>query len=94
MEKSELYDLLDSGLLREWKDKAEKIDDCGFAKNEKEKLEEIEKELNEKSKKLLTSYSLAIENIIDYLNYIINNKILNLGIKIGMDLQKAFTEFE
>ena len=61
---------------------------------EKELIEELKTELNEKSKDLLTSYSLAIEDRMDYLHYCLNVKILNLGIKIGMELEKAFLEHE
>lgn len=74
MEKSELYDLFESGLLRKWKDKADESDDCGFKRAEKELMEELTAELNEKSKKLLTSFVLAFENKMDYLYYNLNIK--------------------
>lgn len=50
--------------------------------------------LDEANKKLLFAYALAIETRMDYEYYNLNSKILNFGIKIGMDLQKAFEETE
>lgn len=95
MEKSILYDLLDRQLLSQWKEMIEKTEsESWFFTNEKEVIKELETELNEKSKKLLTSYALAIENRIDYLYYNLSIKILNVGIKIGMELQKSFAENE
>ena len=93
MEKSTLYDVLSMGVLQKWGNNEEEIDNC-FMQREKELIEELKTELNEKSKDLLTSYSLAIEDRMDYLHYCLNVKILNLGIKIGMELEKAFLEHE
>lgn len=92
MEKSELYDLLENKFLREWKEKAN--DDCGFMQEEKDLLEKLKAELDEKNKKLLASYALAIEDRMDLFYYNLNIKFLNFGIKFGMDLQKAFAEYE
>lgn len=95
MDESTLYDLLDGELLRQWREAIEKaMGETWFFTREKEVLKELEAELNEKNKKLLTAYSLVIEDRMDYLFYNIKIKILNLGIKIGMDLQKAFTEYD
>lgn len=95
MEESKLYSLLDDALLRKWRETTEKTEsETWFFTNEQEALKGLESELNEKSKKLLTSYFLAVENRIDYVHYNLKIKVLNFGIKIGMDLQKAFAEFE
>lgn len=94
MERSKIYDILSRELLPEWKGKVEGDDGCGFASQEKELIEELTAELTDKGKKLLTSYTLAVENRIDYVYYNLKIKILNLGIKIGMELQQAFKEYE
>lgn len=85
MEKSTLYDILSKGVLQKWRSNEEGKDNF-FTKLEKELFEKFKIELNEKSKDLLTSYSLATEERIDYLNHCLKVRILNLGIKIGMEL--------
>lgn len=93
MENSTIYDLLDSGLLLKWKDRIEETEcDSWFFAKAKEAFEELEKELNEQEKGLLKSYSLAIENKLDYIYYNLKIKILHFGIKIGIELEKSFAE--
>lgn len=95
MEKSKIYDLLSYNLLHKWKDEIEK-NDCGtlFFTSEQEKFRELAKELDEKSRELLKFYTVAVENKFECINYNIKIKTLNLGIKIGMELEKAFQENE
>lgn len=95
MEKSKIYDLLDGELLHKWKDKIEETErDTCFFTNVQETLTELAKTLNEDEKQLLKSYTLAIENKLDYIFYNLKIKLLNFGIKIGMELEKSFAEFE
>lgn len=95
MEKSKIYDLLDTRLLHKWRDKIEEAEGgTWFFTNEQEVFDELERQLNEQEKKLLKSYSLAIENKLDYIYYNLKIKILNFGIKIGMELEKSFAEHE
>lgn len=95
MEKSKIYDLLDSKLLHEWRDKVEKAEsDTWFFTNEKKEFNELYEKLDEQEKELLKSYSLAIENKLDYIYYNLKIKILNYGIKIGMEIEKSFSEQE
>lgn len=95
MEESRLYDLVESGLLHKWKDKIEETEsNTWFFTREQEAYNELEKLLNEEEKKSLKSYSLAIENKLDYIYYNLKIKVLNFGIKIGLELQKAFMEDE
>ena len=93
MEKSNIYNLLDNGLLHKWKESIEETEsDTWFFTRVQETLGELEKGLNEQEKELLKSYSLAIENKLDYIYYNLKIKILNLGIKIGMELENSFVE--
>lgn len=94
MNKSQLYDFLENGLLRNWRKEIEESDYCDFAKHEKKILAELILRLSDKDKKLLTSYALAIEDRMDYLYYNLTIKILNYGINFGINLQKSFIEFE
>lgn len=96
MEKSKIYDLLDGdGLLHKWRNQIEEMEsDTWFFTRVREEFADIEKELNEHEKDLLKSYALAIENKLDYIFYNLKIKLLNFGIKIGMELEKSFAEFE
>ena len=95
MEKSEIYNLLDGELLHKWKNKIEETEsNTWFFMRAQETFDKLEKELNEQEKELLRLYSLAIENKLDYIYYNLKIKILNYGIKIGMELEKFFTEHE
>lgn len=92
MEKSKLYDLVEDGVLKKWREEIEETDDCLFLKKEKQLLEELLAELDDKKKKQVAFYALSIENRVDYLYYNLNIKILNYGVNIGMELQKSFEE--
>lgn len=94
MERSIIYDLLENVYLREWKDEADKNEKCGFKHSEQVAGEKLADELNEKDKSLLTAYALAIKNRMDYIYYNITIRVLNFGIKIGMELQGAFINDE
>lgn len=89
-----IYDLIDRKLLGEWRDAVEKNGDCGFILKETESKKELLAKLKESDKKLFAHYILAIENKIEFIYYNLNVKILNFGIKIGIKLQKSFTEFD
>lgn len=81
--------------MHKWRDEIEQTEnEALFFIKEKEALEGLEKKLGKQEQELLITYSLAIENKLDYIYYNLNIKILNYGIKIGMDLQKAFEDYE
>lgn len=87
--------MLSISLLHKWRDEIEQTEnEALFFIKEKEALEGLEKKLGKQEQELLITYSLAIENKLDYIYYNLNIKILNYGIKIGMDLQKAFEDYE
>lgn len=95
MEQSIIYDLLSNKLLIKWREKIEKDEsDTWFFTNVQETFNELEKSLDEQEKALLKTYSLAIENKLDYLYCNLKIKVLNYGIKIGMELMKSFVETE
>ncbi|MCL2061566.1 MAG: hypothetical protein FWH03_02970 [Firmicutes bacterium] len=95
MEKSKIYDLLDNELLHKWKTEIEKAESGSwFFTNAQEVFEELEKGLDKHEKVLLKTYALAIENKVDYVEYMLKIKVLNFGIKIGMELEKSFAAME
>ncbi|MCL2061847.1 MAG: hypothetical protein FWH03_04395 [Firmicutes bacterium] len=65
-----------------------------FFTNAQEVFEELAKGLNPPEKSLLKTYALTIENKLDYIEYMLKIKVLNFGIKIGMELEKSFAAME
>lgn len=93
MEKSTLYDVLSMSVLQKWRTREEEEENY-FFQREKELLEKLRTELNEENNKLLSSYSLAVADRMEYLYHNLNIKILNFGIQIGLELERAFREYE
>lgn len=94
MENSEIYNLLEHGLLDSWRKIAEDEDECGFTKDADTAKAELLAVLNDSEKKLLTSCLCALETKLGYIYYNVNIKILNYGIKIGMEINAALHEYE
>lgn len=95
MEESTLYNLLEKTYLEKWIKTVEETEEYSlFLKIEKEKLTELQKELTNDGKKLLDIYNLTIVDKMNYLLYNINSKIFNFGIKIGQEIERAFSNCE
>ena len=94
METSFLYDLIYMVKLKDYRDKLEKDENDGFFKDERKAREELEKTLSTEQLKLLKDYIFHFDLRLDYLNYQTDIKLLNYGVKIGMELQKAFDDEE
>ena len=92
MENSNIYDLLEHTLIQQWRKELEDMDELGFIKIMRECEEEIKATLDENQIELLKFFEVSINNYLDNLYYMINHKILNYGIQIGMQLQQAFFE--
>ena len=92
MENSNIYDLLEHTLIQQWRKELEDMDELGFIKIMRECEEEIKATLDENQIELLRFFEVSINNYLDNLYYMINHKILNYGIQIGMQLQQAFFE--
>lgn len=91
MDKSTLYNELSRSVIQEWRRKEEKEEEY-FAEKERELNEELKAAMNEDSAGLLESYALAIQDRMDAVQYGLHVRILNLGIQIGMELERAFQE--
>ena len=83
MEKVELADL---------REKIEEKDECEFGKTARETKEELCAELNEKQKKILDHFELAVENKLDYVYYCVQAHLLNRAFRLGMEMQSALDE--
>lgn len=94
MESSKLYDLLARAVINDWQEEEEKDSIECVINKEAETEAELLNKLPESCKDTLRLYRLAIEERVEYLHYKLQVKILNLGIKIGMDLEEAFASYE
>lgn len=90
MDKSILYDNLSATIISEWREEAEKEYNGECIKTENESKNELLNVLPKKYKDTLNAYALAIEERMDNVHYKLHIKILNLGIQLGMQLQKSF----
>lgn len=90
METSILYDLLARGIINEWRESAEKDIITSIDMREEQLKTELLKVLPHDYKNLLNHYRLAIEDRLDYIHYSLQIKLLNIGVKIGMELGRAF----
>ena len=93
MQESMLYDLMLKAELYNYRDKLEK-EDCLFKSDmlkEKKRLTDV---LDDEKIKLLNIFVANHQNYLDSFNEPIIVRVLNQGIKIGMQIQEAFNEFE
>lgn len=88
-----LYDMFELSHYYKWLEELEKMD-CPIMREAQMVREELEKELSEKDKELLSCYSFALGRRLDYINHHLNIKIYNFGIQIGMELQKSFVKYK
>lgn len=92
MESSYIYDLLEHALIKKWREEIEAKDNLGFIKAMHDDENVLKATLNEKQIELLKHFEISVNNYLDEIYYEINIKILNFGIKVGMQLQQAFCE--
>lgn len=88
----ELIDIVDSQILGEYLEQIENNDHCIIMTDADEEKAKLSAQLNDEQKKLLDRYTFALENKFDYIRYLLNTFVLQIGIKYGMDLQKAYNE--
>lgn len=86
-----IYDLLEKVLIRKWQEEII-AENCKVLQIEDNDMAIIEQQMGEKEKALLKSYRISLDNKLHYINCVINKKILNMGIKMGMEMQSTFFE--
>lgn len=95
MEKSTLFDVFDGALFYKWREEIEKTEINKTLRTDADQLrEQPDSALNSQEKELLKSYSFALENALDYIYYTLNVRILNLGIKIGLELGQNSAQYD
>lgn len=92
MEQSVLYDLLEEIFLRAWQKQTLEKDPYRYAQRERELTETLTSECSDRGKHLIASLCSAIEDKLDLVYHNSSVKLLHYAIKLGMDLQRAFSE--
>lgn len=90
MEDSLLYDLLEAKLLYNFRAELEQQNGDNFSRWVNEARKELENKLSEKQLKLVDKYVSSVNLREEEINFNMGIRTLNYGIKIGMQLQKAF----
>lgn len=89
---SALFDLIDLAYLTPLRDKIET--ENGENSRVKLREQELGEYLTEEQKFKLTLYRIAIIDELNELHAELGSNVLNLGIKIGMQLQEAFSKLD
>lgn len=90
MEKSLLYELLMQSYIYDYRNELEKEENDNLSKWLREAREVLEKNLTAEQLKLVQSFEYRLNSREEYIDFQTGIRILNYGIKIGMELQKAF----
>lgn len=93
MENSLLFDLLFKDNIYGYREKLKKEDNC-LTKWVNEAWEVLEKNLSAEQLKLVDDYKSEINLRKEDIDFETGIRILNYGVKIGMQLQKAFEEMD
>lgn len=94
MENSKIYDLIENSLLYKWLEEFEKEENNIFKKDVEKSKQELCSQLNENQKKLADKFEGTLGWYWEFVYYNVNIRILNLAIKMGMQLQQAFDNQE
>ncbi len=90
MEKSLLYELLMQSYIYDYRNELEKEENDNLSKWLREAREVLEKNLTAEQLKLVQSFEYRLNSREEYIDFQTGIRILNYGVKIGMELQKAF----
>lgn len=94
MESSVINDLIEVGLLNKWLEEFKKEENNVLKRDADNYKQELCTQLNEEQKKLVDKFERTLDWYWDYVYYNVRIRVLNLGIKIGMQLQQAFDSQE
>lgn len=94
MEESLLMDLIETNSLLKYRDELRKNESDPLAVSKRAAYGKLVKSLTGEQLKLVKEYKFQADLYEEDINVQTNIKILNYGVKIGMQLQKAFDEEE
>lgn len=90
MENSLLYELLMQSYIYDYRNELEKEENDNLSKWLREAREVLEKNLTAEQLKLVQSFEYRLNSREEYIDFQTGIRILNYGVKIGLELQKAF----
>lgn len=90
MENSLLYELLTQSYIYDYRNELEKEENDNLSKWLREAREVLEKNLTAEQLKLVQSFEYRLNSREEYIDFQTGIRILNYGVKIGLELQKAF----
>ena len=92
MEVSAIYDFLSPKALDNYREELTEKEEGNFHKWEHNDKEALEQTLNEEQKKLLEKYLHSLRLFEEYVDYQVELRALNWGIKIGVQLQHSIKD--
>lgn len=93
MDESILYDLICDRTMCKWRDEVTKVN-CNLKKQLEEQKNLLLAAIDESNRNLVKHFELAADNYWSYVYYCVDIKLINICIKIGMELQKFYDDFE
>ena len=87
---SYLFDLIEVSYLNKFCDKVMQEDDLDYGAKAEEAKKNLSEGLTDEQKKLFNLFALNLENRIDTVHFALEDRVLCIGVKIGMELQKVF----
>ena len=93
MDEAILYDLICEKTIHKWRDEIEK-EDCNIKNIMNKQRDLLYEAVGESNRELVNHFKFALENYFDYIYFCVDVKLINICIKIGMELQKFFDRNE
>lgn len=93
MDEGILYDLIAPRTIYKWRDEVEK-EDCNIKDMMLKERDLLCEAVGESKRDLVKHFELAADNYWSYVFYYVDVKLINTCIKIGMELQKFYDQYE
>lgn len=93
MDDAILYDLIAPRTIYKWRDEVE-TEDCNIKNILLQERDLLYEAVGESKRDLVKNFELAADNYWSYVFYYVDVKLINTCIKIGMELQKFYDQYE
>lgn len=90
MDEAILYDLIAERTIYKWRDEIERDDDLLEKKAMTQDMDLLYEAVGENNRKLVNHFKISVENYYSYIFFNVNIKLINICIKIGMEMQKFY----
>ena len=94
MDEAILYDLIAPRTIYRWRDEVTESDDCFYRKSLDKQRDLLNAAVGENNIDLVKHFELAADNYWSYVYFCVDVKLINMCIKIGMELQKFYDQYE